>query len=284
MDLSILGCGWMGRPLGAHLAGLGLHVHGSTTTPDKLDALRAEGILPFHLTLSPDASGDDLDRFFDTDVLFLNVPPPVREMPRDAFPDYHRRQIGSVVEHVRASSIDWIVFASSTGVYPNTEGAPTVTEDDLPPGRPDALSGPRRTTGRVLTEIEGMLLNLDDVDTTVLRFAGLYGGDRHPGRFLAGRTDVGRPEAPVNLIHRDDCVGIVTAVLQQNARNTVFNACAPNHPTRRALYTRAATSMNLAPPRFDEDGGNPGKVVSNAKLRDRLDYTFHHPDPLVDLE
>jgi nucleoside-diphosphate-sugar epimerase len=289
MDVSILGCGWMGQPVGAHLAEQGHRVHGSTTTPDKLDALREDGIEPFQIELAPQATspqGDAaLERFFDTDVLFLNVPPPVRDLPREEFPDYHRRQIASVVEHVRASSIDWIVFASSTGVYPNVAGpsVPTVTEDDLPPGRPDAMSGSRRVTGPVLARMEGMLAELEDVDATILRFAGLYGGDRHPGRYLAGRSGVGRPEAPVNLIHRDDCVGVVAAVLEQGARNDVFNACAGAHPTRRQLYTRAAEALGLEPPTFEAEGDATGKIVSNEKLRRVLGYTFQHPDPLDDL-
>ena len=281
MTISILGCGWMGRPLGRHLAAQDASVHGSTTTPEKLDALREDGITPFRLELMPELSGDDPGGFFDADVLFLNVPPPVREVPSDTLREYHLRQIDSVVEHVRQSPISWIVFASSTGVYPKTAG--TVTEADQPPGRPDALTGPRRSTGTVLLEAEKRLLDLGDVDTTILRFAGLYGGDRHPGRFLAGRSNVRRPEAPVNLIHRDDCVGVVTAVLEHNLRGEVLNVCADAHPTRRELYTKAAASLGLEPPTFEENGSEAGKIVSNDALGRLLDYTLQHPDPLADL-
>jgi nucleoside-diphosphate-sugar epimerase len=281
-SISILGCGWMGQPTGAALAANGVRVHGSTTTPAKLDALRGDGIEPFLIELTPEIAGEDVDRFFDTDALFLNVPPPVRDVPPEDLPAYHRRQIESVIEAVRRRPIDWIVFASSTGVYPNVGG--TVTEDDQPPGRPDALAGPRRSTGAVLLDVEALLANEASIDTTILRFAGLYGGDRHPGRYLAGRTGVGRPEAPVNLVHRDDCVEVVRAVLQQNVRDEVLNVCADAHPSRRELYTRAAETMDLEPPTFEEGDDRPGKIVSPDKLRRVLDYTFAHPDPVADLD
>jgi nucleoside-diphosphate-sugar epimerase len=281
-SISILGCGWMGQPIGARLADAGLRVHGSTTTPGKLDRLRRDGIEPFRIDLSPNLDGTDPDRFFDTQALFLNVPPPVRDVPADDLADYHRRQIEAVLEHVAASPIDWVLFAGSTGVYPRTAGR--VVESDQPPGDPQALSGPRRSTGEVLIDIEGRLTERDDLDVTILRFAGLYGGDRHPGRFLAGRSGIRRPDAPTNLIHRDDCVGIVQAVVEQDVRGEIFNACAPTHPTRRDLYTRAAQALDLEPPTFAEaDETSPGKIVSSERLRRTLDYPFQHPDPLADL-
>jgi nucleoside-diphosphate-sugar epimerase len=280
-SISILGCGWMGRPIGAHLAASGLRVHGSTTTPEKLERLRDDGIEPFRLELSPDLQGTDPGRFFDTKVLFLNVPPPVRQVGSEDLAEYHTRQIQSVLDHLADRPIDWVIFASSTGVYPKTAGR--VVETDQPPGRPDAMTGPRRSTGRVLIDVEGRLADHAGVDVTILRFAGLYGGDRHPGRFLAGRSNVGRPEAPVNLVHQEDCVGVVDTVLRQDARGEVFNVCATEHPTRRELYTGAARALDLEPPTFDEDTDSSGKIVSNERLRTVLGYRLRHPDPLADL-
>jgi nucleoside-diphosphate-sugar epimerase len=122
------------------------------------------------------------------------------------------------------------------------------------------------------------------LDTTVVRLGGLYGADRNPARFLAGRTDVARPEAPVNLIHRDDAVGAFLALIEQDVRGEVVNACADEHPTRREFYGRAARAMGLEPPTFDASDPATGKVVSSRKLTDRIGYQFRHPDPLADLD
>ncbi len=278
-SISIIGCGWLGRPLGVHLVGRGLDVRGSTTSPDKVEALRQDGIEPTLLTLDPDFSGEDPEPLFDAPVLVLNVPPP---RGADDVRAVHRRQIEAVRDAAVDGAVEWILFASSTGVYPNVEQ--TVTEADCPPGRREALPGPRRATGEALLDVEALLMETPDLDVTIVRLGGLYGGDRNPGRFLAGRTGVGRPEAPVNLIHRDDAVGVFAALLDRDVRGEVFNACADAHPTRKSFYTRAAETMGLEPPTFDENDTTTGKRVSNEKLRQHTDYSFLHPDPLADLD
>lgn len=278
-DVSILGCGWLGRPLGQHLVERGEYVRGSTTTPEKIEGLRDDGIEPYLLRLDPELSGEDAASFFASPVLVLNVPPP---RGADDVRSRHRRQIDAVRAAAADGAVEWILFASSTGVYPNVERR--VTEADQPPGEPDALPGSRRRTGEALLDAEARLMNDPAFDTTVVRLGGLYGDDRHPGRFLAGRSNLGRPEAPVNLIHREDCVGLLATLLEQNCRNEVFNACADAHPTRRALYTKAAEVLGLEPPFFDETDPTTGKLVDNQKVKDQCGYQFRHPDPLADLE
>jgi len=250
---------------------------GSTTTPEKRESLRQDGIDPVFLRLAPTLSGDP-GALFESPVLVLNIPPP---RTADDVTATHRQQITAVLDAASDGAVEWILFASSTGVYPNVER--TVTEADCPPGQPDALPGPRRRTGEALLEVEGLLMETPDVDATIVRLGGLYGGDRHPGRFLAGRSDVARPRAPVNLIHREDAVGVFATILAQEVRGEVFNACADEHPTRQALYTRAAEHLGLAPPTFDLDDATTGKRVSNQRLKDRCGYAFQHPDPLADL-
>lgn len=278
-SVSILGCGWLGHPLAQRLVDMGLHVRGSTTTPDKIANLRADGIEPVLITLDPDLSGTDPESFFESSGLVLNVPPPRGE---DDVRAVHRRQIESVRDAAVDGAVEWVLFASSTGVYPSVELE--VTEDDVPPGRPDALPGPRRATGEALLDVEAILMETPDLDTTIVRLGGLYGGDRNPGRFLAGRADVGRPEAPVNLIHRDDAVGLFATLIDKDVRGEIFNACADEHPSRRAFYTRAAEVSGLEPPTFDETDTTTGKLVSNRKLKAECGYEFRHPDPLADLD
>jgi nucleoside-diphosphate-sugar epimerase len=269
--ISILGCGWLGRPLGARLARSGVSVRGSTTTPDKQEALRADGIEPHLLTLGPEVTSDTAGTFFTADVLVLNVPPP---RGRDDRAAYHQTQVHSTVEAAAAQGVSWVVFATSTGVYPERGGV--VREDDAPPGPTD---DPLRPTGKVLRRLEGDLLEDAPLDVTVVRLAGLYGGDRHPGRFLAGRSGVSGADAPVNLVHREDAIGVIGAVLRRDARNTVVNACANAHPTRQHFYTHAARTLGLDPPQFAE-GTRRGKVVSNRRARRVLGYRFRHPDPM----
>jgi nucleoside-diphosphate-sugar epimerase len=117
-----------------------------------------------------------------------------------------------------------------------------------------------------------------------VRLAGLYGSSRQPGRFLAGRTNVSRPRAPVNLIHRDDAIGAIVAVLERAENGLVVNACASTHPTREHFYTTAARVLDLKPPTFDSSDTRTGKRIDNQRLLTHVGYVLQHPDVLVDLD
>lgn len=264
--ISIVGCGWLGLPLGRRLVDRGFVVQGSTTTEEKLETLRKAGVQPHLLRLDPELSSDP-GTLLDADVLFVNVPPPRGVDDRMT---YHMQQMEALRD---ATQAEWVILASSTGVYPDTPGV--VTEAAVPPGGPPTVSGERRPTGNVLESVEGMWMAAEQ-DVTILRFGGLYGPDRHPGRFLAGRTGLSRPGAPVNLIHLDDCIGVVEAVLDRDARNEVFNAVAPQHPTRKEAYTRAARTLGLEPPVFDADDERTGKEISSEKTQTMLGYAYRH--------
>ena len=78
MNISVLGCGWLGLPLAAELASRGYRVRARSTHVDKLAALSAAGIQGHALELSPTPKGD-ADGFFDADVLIITLPPKRRE-------------------------------------------------------------------------------------------------------------------------------------------------------------------------------------------------------------
>ena len=88
-----------------------------------------------------------------------------------------------------------MLFVSSTSVY--ASGNQTATEAD------GALSG-----ASPLLAIENLFAENAGFSTTIVRFAGLIGYSRHPGRFFRSGKPVQNPNAPVNLIHRDDCIGM----------------------------------------------------------------------------
>src|SRR3989338_2250729 len=94
----------------------GYNVKGSTTTAGKTAILNQKGIAPFLIKCNPSVNGASLPRFFDSDILFLNIP-----FKRDLKdPDIYKKQIASVIKKVEASSIRFVIFASSTSVYPRT--------------------------------------------------------------------------------------------------------------------------------------------------------------------
>lgn len=253
--------GWLGFPLGKFLAKNSYHVKGSTTTAAKVKVINETGAKGYLMTL-PDLgnSGD----FFETDIVIISVPPSIKG---------YDKVIQSLLNQTVQHQIPWVIFVSSTSVYPNTGGL--VREEDAE-NIASAHSGVR------LLEVEDLFRNNPEFDTTIIRFAGLYGPSREPGRFLAGKTAVKGPDIPVNLIHLDDCIGVINKVIEKDARRQTFNACAPNHPNRKDFYIKACSSQGLEPPLFSEEPA-PFKIIDSGKLMDKLQYEFIHENPIDDI-
>jgi hypothetical protein len=129
-----------------------------------------------------------------------------------------------------------------------------------------------------LVIIENMFRQSVQFQTTIVRFAGLIGGSRHPGRFFRGGKLVKNPDANVNLIHRDDCINILDRIVANGLWGETFNACADSHPSKREFYTQAAKMVGAPLPEFEDSGDHSFKIIDNRKLKRVLDYEFMHPD------
>lgn len=269
MEISILGCGWLGLPLAEQLRDASHIINGSTTSPQKIELLKGKDITPFLLKLNPQLNCHKCEEFWDADLLVLNIPP---GRGRDNVKKYHLKQIESVVKKLRESPIERLIFISSTSVYPEKPGI--VDEVDVESGNA------ARPSGNALLKAERMLLSQEKFKTTVLRFGGLYGYNRHPAKFLAGRENVSKGNAPVNLIHRDDCVAIIQKIIDDDVTGEIFNGVSDGHPPKHMYYPAAAESMDLEPPKFEEDEGENYKVVSNRKIKELLNYKFKYPNPM----
>lgn len=101
---------------------------------------------------------------------------------------------------------------------------------------------------------------------TILRFGGLLGNGRHPGKFLSGRKNLEGPHWPVNLLHLEDAVKVTATVIEKKLNHHVFNVVSSDHPTRKDFYTAYCLKNNLPLPEFREADGSEGKLVSNADL------------------
>lgn len=267
--VSILGCGWLGLPLAEYLIEKGYTVKGSTRTLGKLKVLKNKGVKPFLIDLDPYLNGGDSDDFFKSDILVINFPPE----RRDDVVDYHRAQINSLLSRIKISQVEKLLFISSTSVYPELNRE--VYEDE------EAL--PSKLSGKALLEAEGILKGSDDFQTTVIRFGGLIGYDRKPGRFLAGKREIKNGDSPVNLIHRDDCIEIICRIIEENIWGETFNACADLHPKRKDYYVAQALKMGLEPPVFSPGVKTGFKMVNSDRLKRVLNYKFKYPDPsLID--
>lgn len=262
--ISILGCGWLGIPLAKTLVERGHQISGSTTSESKISMLRDSRIDPFVIALNENAITGNLSDFLqNSEILIIDIPPKLRSENSDSFVG----KINALIPFIEKSTVEKVLFISSTSVYADDDSV--VTEAKTP--NPDSESG------RQLVQTEQLLLQNKNFKSTVLRFAGLIGADRHPIKYLAGKENVENPEAPINLIHQDDCIGIICEIIGHEIWNETFNAAAPFHPTRLEYYTQKATELGLPLPKFNAQKTSLGKIIAFEKLQQVLNYEFRVP-------
>ncbi len=262
-NISIIGCGWLGLPLAKQLIIGGHSIKGSTTSFAKIETLRSLGIDAFNVELTEDFIKGDIQHCLSgSEILVINVPPGLRKHPENDFV----QQMRSLIPYIERSSIKKVIFVSSTSVYHDDEYFATITED--------SIQNPDSEAGKQLVKVEKMLQNNPNFQTTILRFSGLFGPDRHPAKNLSDKTNIKNPDAPVNLIHLDDCIGIIEAIIRKDLWNDTFNASSRPHPTRQNYYTSICEAMNLPLPIFNHDATSKGKYIDSKKLEHLLNYTF----------
>lgn len=270
--IAIFGCGWLGLPLAKSLLSKGYEVKGSTTSESKLEVLKNAWISPFQIQLEEHQIIGKIEEFLkETDVLVIDIPPGLRRETSASNEMTFVNKVKTLIPFIEKSAVQKVIFVSSTSVYGDSFPIVEITEETKP--NPDTESG------KQLVIAETLLQSNPNFKTTVIRFGGLLGEDRHPVKFLAGRANVENPDAPVNMIQREDCIGVIEKVLDfaRNDNwewNQTFNAVAPQHPTRKAYYLKKADILNLPLPTFAENSESKGKMISSKKVETILGYSF----------
>ena len=248
--IGILGCGWLGKPLAISFINEGYAVKGSTTSEEKLELLEMNGIEPYIVDIS---DFEEYDSFLNSDILIIAI----TSKDVDGFE--------SLIAQIQESSIQKVIFISSTSVYGKLNRV--MTEEDA------VLKLP-------LTEIENLFRENTFFETTIIRFAGLFGDERQPANWFKNGKKIPQPKGFVNMIHKYDCIEIIQEIIAQNCWNETFNACSNHHPTRREFYTLAKLNNDFEVPKFEENEVYEWKIISSKKIQDVLDYTFIHDDLL----
>lgn len=166
---------------------------------------------------------------------------------------------------IESSNIEKVLFVSSTSIYDHYNQV--ILE----------LDG-MESKDHPLFKIENLLCKNSKFITTVIRFGGLIGYSRNPGKFFSKGKPVNDPDAKVNLIHRDDCVEIISQIVAQEVWGNVFNCCADTHPTKRQFYSQVAKANGFPVPNFINSTKKSFKIISNQKLKAVLKYQFLHAD------
>lgn len=270
--------GWLGMALGERLALEGFEVSGSTTREDKLTGIQEVGVIPKLIVAGPELSVNEHAAFFNCDVLIITLPPSSTNLPgqpsgrkQQTKPDDRFKQTIQAILSSKEIRPSHVVYTSSTSVYGDLQGEAT---------EKSPLS-PVTTSSMKVVQAEEVIREYFPDRSTIIRLGGLVGGGRDPGRYFAGKTGLPNGNAPVNLVHREDCVRAIVEVIRQDGWGHVFNLVSPEHPLKKDFYPAITAKQGLTPPHFDPEDLTTGKRVRSIKLVEVLGFSFQYPNPMT---
>lgn len=310
MRILIIGCGYVGLPLGAELVRQGHAVFGVRRDTAAEVELKAAGITPLTADITKPETLAKLPRDFDWVVNCVASGGGTAEDYRAIYLQGTRNVLAwlSSLDPRPSTNLKKFVYTSSTSVYGQNDGSvvkessPTEPQSSKAPPHPTLSpvgeEGVRRTgegvlgeTARVLLETEQVLLDAAkqrNFPAVILRVAGIYGPDR--GHLLKqylkneARLD-GKGERTLNMIHRDDLIGVIIAALKSARPGEIYNAVDDEPVSQRTFFGWLAGALDKdLPPSAPEDAGAnrkrgvTNKKVSNRKVRMELGYQFKYPN------
>jgi nucleoside-diphosphate-sugar epimerase len=277
MRVLIVGCGYVGLPLGAELVRLGHEVFGLRRNSSAENELKAAGIQPL---------------FAD-----MTKPDELKKLPGDFDWVVNCVAAGGDAENYRAvyfqgtrNLIDWLapnppkkfVYTSSTSVYGQNDGSPV---------KESSPTEPTSETSKILVETEKVLLDAaaqKKFPAVILRVAGIYGPERGHWfkQFLKNEATMdGDGSRILNMIHRDDLVGCIITALKNGRVGEIYNAVDDEPVSQLHFFQWLAQAVDKPlPPSAPENPGEnrkrgvTNKRVSNRKLKTELSYQFKHPN------
>jgi nucleoside-diphosphate-sugar epimerase len=278
MRVLIVGCGYVGLPLGKELARLGHDVFGLRRSASAAAEMQAVGIQPLLADVTQPDTLTKLPRDFDWVVNCTASGGGGAEDYNKIYLEGNR----NLLAWLAGAPLKKFVYTSSTSVYAQNDGL-VVTENS--PAEPDVA------TARVLVETEKLLLAAAverKFPAVILRVAGIYGPARGHSfkQFLRGEARIeGDGARWLNMIHRDDVIGCIIAALERGTPGEIYNA-ADNEPVSLLnffLWLAAELQKPLPPTATNEveairKRGVTNKRVSNAKLLAELKYKFQFPN------
>ena len=277
MRVLIVGCGYTGLPLGEELVRQGHEVFGLRRSDFAATGLRAAGIQPL---VGDVTRPEDLQRLPDSFDWVVNVVSSTKGS-LDEYQQVYRQGTCNLIAWLQSMSIKKFVYASSTSVYGQTDGS--WVKESSP-------TEPKSPTSQVLVETEKVLLaawQKSQFPAVILRIAGIYGPDRGHLflQYLRNEARIpGKGERIINMIHRDDLIGIIIAALADGRPGEIYNAVDDEPVAQIHFFRWLSETLGKWMPPFSTETENAerkrgltNKRVSNRKLKMELGYQFKYP-------
>ena len=273
MNLTIVGCGYVGQALAQRLQPKRPQLNLTLTTTRQerraeLTAL-ADRVCVCDAT-DPDQLRDALRQC--SSAVFCLGPKGDRQVDADGYRHTFVDSFTCLQSLLpQLPDLRQILYTSSCSVYGNANGG--WVDEQTPPD-----PGPGH--GAVLLKSEQLLLGIPDRKVCVLRLGALHGPGRDLDRRLRGLSGLERPGTGAsysNWIHVDDAAGALDTALHHEWTGVVN--VVNNEPIRlRDLAWQSLKRQGLAPVHWlgGQEPGPEGRRIRNTRLK-QLGYQLQHP-------
>ena len=297
MRVLIVGCGYVGLPLGKELVRQGHEVFGLRRSALAADEMQSAGIHPLLADVTQPETLANLPRDFDWVVNCTASGGGDADDYRKIYLEGNR----NLVAWLAGSPLKKFIYTSSTSVYAQNDGSVVTEKSSAEPDAPTskvlveteklvlaAVAGCGPRVPPVLTQTHGRDARATIFPAVILRVAGIYGPARGHSfkQFLRGEARIeGDGARWLNMIHRDDLTGVIIAALHDARPGEIYNAADSEPVSQLDFFAWLAAELKKPlPPKVGADAeagrkrGVTNKRVSNAKLRAELKYQFQFPD------
>ena len=277
MKCLIIGCGYVGLPLGAELLRLGHEVFGLRRNGSAEAKLKAAGIHPLYGDITKPETLEALPREFDWVVHCVAAGGDAAQ-----YRQIYLEGTRNVIQWLSANPPKKFIYTGSTSVYGQADGSQV---------KESSPAAPEAETAKVLVETENVLLGTfheKKFPAIILRVAGIYGPDRGHWfkQFLKNEARMeGDGSRFLNMIHQDDVVGCILTALKSGRPGEIYNAVDDEPVNQRAFFEWLGATLGKYPPTtVPEDAtearkrGVTNKRVSNRKMKMELGYQFRYPN------
>lgn len=269
-----LGFGYCAQALAKRLESKGWTVSGTARTAERVSRLAAQGFDTIRYD-GTRPSPEVAEALRVATHLLLSAPP---SQAGDPLLLHHARDIEA------ASSLEWIGYLSTVGVYGNHDGA-WIAED--------ASLNATRKRGRWRVEAERSWLAFGEITVKtvqVFRLAGIYG----PGRSAIDKLKSGqarriiKPGQVFNRIHVEDIASVLEASIANPYPGAIYNVSDDEPAPPQDLVAYGASLLGIDPPPEVPFGEaemsdmarsfyGENKRVSNDRIKQELGVELAYP-------
>jgi len=277
MRVLIVGCGYVGLPLGVELVRLGHEVFGLRRNPAVEGEMKTAGIQPLFGDVTRPETLAALPREYDWVVNCVAA-----GGDAENYRQVYLQGTRNLIEWLTPNPPKKFVYTSSTSVYGQTDGSQV---------KESSPTEPLAETAKILLETEKLLLAAvadRKIPAVILRVAGIYGPDRGHGfkQFLKNEARIeGDGSRFMNMIHRDDLISCIIGALKSGRAGEIYNAVDDEPVSQMNFFQWLAGTVGKYPPPSEPENslenrkrGVTNKRVSNRRLKMELGCQFKYPN------